>query len=409
MKQRSRLREKGQWKLFTIWMLAIMLAVTMSVPAASFAASDTGAKTKKASQTKVGERNGSVESSEVVDSSDSVEKSKSEKSSKDSKKDKKDKKKKDKKKKDKKSKKKKDKKSKKKKDKKNKKKNKKKSKKKDKKSKKKSKKHKKSKKSKKHKKPKHANCYRIYKNKDGVVKCFHYNKKGKKSKKREKNRYFFVKFDKGSKTRGTAVKKAGESGTLYYFNKKGKGKKSTGWFKQNGHKYYFKNGKRYKGTKKVKKTWYQFSPEDGKVWWEIGDDVDKKIQSYGSNTRYLIIVKLKEHRVRVYEKTDGRWKKIHRWKCTTGKKSTPTPKGTFHIGVKGLHFNTGERSRCWYYTQFYGSYMFHSVLYDRQPRPVNCTRGTLGASLSHGCIRLKLSDAKWLQDHVPAGTKVVIY
>ena len=200
-----------------------------------------------------------------------------------------------------------------------------------------------------------------------------------------------------------------ESGTLYYFNKKGKGKKSTGWFKQNGHKYYFKNGKRYKGTKKVKKTWYQFSPEDGKVWWEIGDDVDKKIQSYGSNTRYLIIVKLKEHRVRVYERTDGRWKKIHRWKCTTGKKSTPTPKGTFHIGVKGLHFNTGERSRCWYYTQFYGSYMFHSVLYDRQPRPVNCTRGTLGASLSHGCIRLKLSDAKWLQDHVSAGTKVVIY
>ena len=169
--------------------------------------------------------------------------------------------------------------------------------------------------------------------------------------------------------------------------------------------------KKIKGakTKKVKKTWYKFSPEDGKVWWEIGDDVDKKIQSYGSNTRYLIIVKLKEHRVRVYERTDGRWKKIHRWKCTTGKKSTPTPKGTFYIGVKGLHFNTGERSRCWYYTQFYGSYMFHSVLYDRQPRPVNCTRGTLGASLSHGCIRLKLSDAKWLQDHVPAGTKVVIY
>ena len=35
--------------------------------------------------------------------------------------------------------------------------------------------------------------------------------------------------------------------------------------------------------------------------------------------------------------------------------------------------------------------------------------GRLGINASHGCVRLALSNAKWIYDNIPRGTKVVIY
>ncbi|MCD8365775.1 MAG: L,D-transpeptidase family protein, partial [Clostridiales bacterium] len=63
---------------------------------------------------------------------------------------------------------------------------------------------------------------------------------------------------------------------------------------------------------------------------------------------------------------------------------------------------------CWYYTQFYGNYLFHSVLYY----PGSMTRvkdGRLGMNLSHGCVRLSMTNAKWIYDNIPIGTKVYVY
>lgn len=358
--------------MITIWLLMILLAVSMSLPAASFAAEKSNTNGEKADKAKVTKQ---------------AESKKDKKKDKDEKKDKK----KDKKKKDKKKKKKK--KKKKDKDKKKKKKDKDKKKKKDK---------------DKKKKKKRVNCYRV-KKKDGVMKCRWYDEDGKKSDDPEKDAYFFVTFDKGSKTKGTAVKKAGEKGILYHFNKKGKGKKYTGWFEQGSKKYYFKKGKRYRGMKKIKKTWYHFSDENGRLWYKIGDGMDKKAQSYSSHTKYLVVVNLKKHQTRIYEGSKNDWKRIYKWKCVIGKPSTPTPKGTFYVGTRGLHFDTGKNMRVWYYTQFYGSYFFHSVLYDRKSEPVNCVSYRLGKSLSHGCIRLKLKNARWIYRHISSGTKVVIY
>jgi len=33
----------------------------------------------------------------------------------------------------------------------------------------------------------------------------------------------------------------------------------------------------------------------------------------------------------------------------------------------------------------------------------------LGSPASHGCIRLKLEEAKWLYEKLPSGVKVIIY
>ena len=389
MEQQRQIRQLKQWKKITVWLLAMMLAVTMAVPTVSFAAGGS-------SSTEKGKTKANV-----------TRQVKSKKSKKDKKSDK-------------------DKKSNK-----------------DKKSKK-SKKQKKVKK--KEKPPRFTNCYGVKVNKKGVMRCWWYDKKNRKKGGPQKDIYLFVTFKKGSKTWGTAVKKVGDSGLLYYFDKNGKGKKYTGWYRQGSAKYYFKNAKRYRGmkcfkkakivkkriktrkskksgkknkknkkTKKYKKvkvyknTWYEFSEETGRYWRKIGDDADKKVQSYYSNTSYIITVSTKTHQTRIYKGSHNDWNRIFKWKCTTGKKSTPTIKGTFSVGVKGLHFDTGRNMRVWYYTQFCGNYFFHSVLYDRQPKPVRLLSGWLGIDRSHGCIRLKLENAKWIYDHVPWGSKVVIY
>ena len=244
---------------------------------------------------------------------------------------------------------------------------------------------------------------------NGVMRCWWYNADGVKAKSPQKKKYFIVKFDKGSKTEGTAIKKVGKKGTLYYFNKNGKGKKYTGWYKKGKARYYFKKGSRLRGTKKVKKTWYVFSKSTGKMTRKIGDGIDKKFQNYSSSTRYMIVLKLKEHKVRIYRGKKGKWKRIHAFRCSVGAPSTPTVKGTFTVGSRGRYFNTGSNMRCWYYTQFYGNYLFHSVLYDRSSSPRHVVNGRLGANISHGCVRMALGNAKWVYNNIPSGTKVIIY
>jgi len=135
--------------------------------------------------------------------------------------------------------------------------------------------------------------------------------------------------------------------------------------------------------------------------------MDKKAQSYSSNTKYLIMVNCKTNRIGIYTGSKGNWTRKYYWKCSTGKASTPTKKGQFTVGSKGKSFGTSTYT-CWYYTQFSGNYLLHSVLYY----PGSMTRikhGKLGANLSHGCVRLDITNAKWIYDHIPRGSKVVTY
>ncbi len=255
---------------------------------------------------------------------------------------------------------------------------------------------------------KYRGVYRVEVN-NGVMRCYRYNLAGQKASECQKDRYFIVKFDKGSKTEGKAIKKVGKSGTLYYFSKSGKGKKYTGWYKRFWKKYYFKKGIRLKGTKKVKRTWYVFSKKDGQRTFRIGDNIDKRAQGYSSRTKNLIVLKVSEHKVRIYKGKKNKWKRIRTYRCTTGAPSTPTIRGNFTVGIKGAYFNTGTNQRCWYYTQFCGNYLFHSVIYDRSSSPVHVVDGRLGINASHGCVRLALNHAKWIYKHIRSGTKVVIY
>lgn len=126
---------------------------------------------------------------------------------------------------------------------------------------------------------------------------------------------------------------------------------------------------------------------------------------FSSNTKYFIWVDLKNFKVNIFTGSKDNWKLLHSYLCTIGKKSTPTPKGTFQIGIKGLYFGVEKGYKCWYYTQFKGNYLFHSIIYNLDG---SVRDGRLGMALSDGCVRLEKVNAKWIYDNIPEGTKVYI-
>ena len=138
----------------------------------------------------------------------------------------------------------------------------------------------------------------------------------------------------------------------------------------------------------------------------VKDQMHLRALAYASNTRYLILVDTTANRVGIYSGSVGKWNEVKKWVCTTGAKSTPTVKGTFTVQGKGKSFGSGYT--CWYYTQFYGNYLFHSVLYKQGSMSV-IIDGRLGINASHGCVRLNINNAKWIYDNIPRGTKVVVY
>lgn len=215
----------------------------------------------------------------------------------------------------------------------------------------------------------------------------------------------------------------------YYFNSSGTMK--TGWLKYKNKTYYLQsNGVMATGWKVISKKNYYFhssgamatnttvdgikidkkgvaasSPTAEK---KNNDAMDKKARNYSSGTSYLILVNRSTHKVGIYKGKIGAWKSVSKYLCGDGKSSTPTVEGSFRIGIKLKYFDT-DSSRCWYATQFYGNYLFHSVLYNISSSPKYVRDGRLGVGVSHGCVRLKLENAKWIYNNIPRGTRVIVY
>ncbi len=126
---------------------------------------------------------------------------------------------------------------------------------------------------------------------------------------------------------------------------------------------------------------------------------------YSSPTPYFIAVDTGAHRVGIFQGMQGSWKLVNLWDCGDGAPSTPTVKGVFSVGSRGYYFNSGAY-RCYWWTQFYNDYLFHSVLYDWNGVLQD---GRVGMGLSHGCVRLEIDNAKWIYDTIPSGTTVVVY
>ena len=125
---------------------------------------------------------------------------------------------------------------------------------------------------------------------------------------------------------------------------------------------------------------------------------------------YKLVVDISEQKVYVAQWTGEKYEgPIHTYVCATGKKDNPTPLGTYQAGGKAAgewyYFKDFNCYAKWAY-QIVGGILFHSNTMS-QPKGKPSNSG-LGHRASHGCIRMKVEDVKWIYDNCPPGTTVVI-
>lgn len=127
-----------------------------------------------------------------------------------------------------------------------------------------------------------------------------------------------------------------------------------------------------------------------------------------------LLVNLKKHRVYV---RDGKQTKYIMY-CSggqankkTGKSDTPTGKFTIQEERGNSFYNQklGEGADYWTSFKDHGIYLFHTVPTNESGDYKPAEAKKLGkVNASHGCIRLSVPDAKWINQNVPTGTPVII-
>ena len=141
----------------------------------------------------------------------------------------------------------------------------------------------------------------------------------------------------------------------------------------------------------------------------FSDDAKKALKPY------VLKVSIDKQRVYAYapDENEEYTVLVRTMKCSTGKDETPTPKGTFQNGTgPGARWHYFKKFKCWAQYAYYieGDIMFHSVLYKEKDGPVTQSSvNNLGRKASHGCIRLSVEDAKWINQHCPSNTKIIVY
>lgn len=127
--------------------------------------------------------------------------------------------------------------------------------------------------------------------------------------------------------------------------------------------------------------------------------------NFSSSTPYLIWVDLRNFKTNIFKGSKNNWTLVSSYLCSIGKPSTPTPKGNFKVGIKGLSFGYHKGYVAKYYTQIIDDYLFHSILYNTNG---TIKDGRLGMAISNGCVRLALNNAKWIWDNIPVNTSIHI-
>ena len=125
-----------------------------------------------------------------------------------------------------------------------------------------------------------------------------------------------------------------------------------------------------------------------------------------SPTNNLITTDLENKITYIFKKGDNKlWILLYKWSCTVGKPETPTIKGTFYVTGRKPYFGS-DSYRVKYATRIRGSYYYHSVLFNAQGTEI--INDTLGAALSHRCIRLAVENAQWIYDNILDTTTIII-
>ncbi len=128
---------------------------------------------------------------------------------------------------------------------------------------------------------------------------------------------------------------------------------------------------------------------------------DKKI---ASDTDYLIWVSKKNFKVNVFCNNFGSWKYVKDIPCSIGAVNTPTVTGEFVY-----HQQQPKWQYDGYYVgpimRFYKGYAIHTTLINNNGTDRDAR---VGKMISHGCVRVRPNDMRWLIDYIPLNTKVYV-
>jgi len=188
-----------------------------------------------------------------------------------------------------------------------------------------------------------------------------------------------------------------------------------------GYKFYSASNKTFKKLKKSKtlegddqasytidhpyyarKYYYKvraYTTIKGKTYYSAYTDV----QLLKTKNLKWILVDLSKQKT--YCKLGKKTKK--KYTISSGKKATPTVRGTYYIYSKlQIHTMVGyengkkiyETPNVKWISYFVGGYAFHATYWHNN----------FGHPMSHGCVNMRTSDAKWLYKWAPLGTKVKV-
>ena len=252
----------------------------------------------------------------------------------------------------------------------------------------------------------------------------------------EGNWYFF----QGSGAMATGWAYAGNS--WYYFTTKDnftsydkvlykkKGQMLTGWLSAGGNWYFLSRSQGWDGYAKgamvvglhnidgKKYAFDQSGAQDTRLEW-----VMSRIMGLSSGTQYLIAVDSASYHTYVFQGSAGNWTPIYNWLCGVWMNGY-SKVGDYYVGGDGAcynytrwadgrnNFKGGYRTTYYpeddirYFTGICLDLGFHSCIgweggYSDW--------GQLGKNISHGCIRLLESCAKWVYDNALPGTRVLLY
>lgn len=139
----------------------------------------------------------------------------------------------------------------------------------------------------------------------------------------------------------------------------------------------------------------------------VGQSADEKLinsKNVSSDTDYLIWVSKSEYVVRAYYGKNGSWRLINSFACAIGAPSSPTIEGTFiyHQYQPRWDFDT-------YYVgpvmRFYRGYAIHSTLLRYNGTDADARTGM---KISHGCVRVRPENMRWLVDNIPLNTTIYV-
>jgi len=139
---------------------------------------------------------------------------------------------------------------------------------------------------------------------------------------------------------------------------------------------------------------------------ESGTEKSLEDIDYTISGDFRIEIDLERQRLIVFHKDEV----LREMVCSGGAPGSPTPLGAYSTTQK-IEYAWVERFGvgAYYWIRFFEDYLIHSVPFDENGEMIAEEFEKLGNPASHGCIRLRLEEAKWLYETLPLGVKVVIY